>query len=182
MYVSRRERRVDLTERAAGDVQIRISGAKTIRHIERFDTGFDRFCFADGEDSRKRCIPLPCGRAENVVPAPIRSERTDYRHTKCGRAQERVPRSVRLSGRVGICKKSSGELSGQVAADSRNIAAGSNDRLTEAHGYIGLDLLLKDQKDAGVTHLQWVKDHGNRTFVEYTFSTIELNRLENAKQ
>jgi tetratricopeptide (TPR) repeat protein len=74
-------------------------------------------------------------------------------------------------------------LRGELSSDALlSIAAGSNDRLTEAHGYLGLDLLLKDQKDAGLTHLQWVRDHGNRNFVEYTFSTIELNRLESGKQ
>jgi tetratricopeptide (TPR) repeat protein len=74
-------------------------------------------------------------------------------------------------------------LRGEISSDALlSMASGSNDRLTEAHGYIGLDLLLKDQKDAGVTHLQWVKEHGNRNFVEYIFSIIELNRLENGKQ
>ena len=62
------------------------------------------------------------------------------------------------------------------------MAADSNDRQTEAHGYIGLDLLLKDQKDLAVTHFKWVKERGNRNFVEYIFSTIELNRLEGEKQ
>jgi lipoprotein NlpI len=74
-------------------------------------------------------------------------------------------------------------LRGELTPDTlASLAAGSNDRLTEAHGYIGLDLLLKDQKDAAVTHLKWVKEHGNPNFVEYIFSTIELNRLENGKQ
>ena len=74
-------------------------------------------------------------------------------------------------------------LRGEFPADALvGIASSSNDRLTEAHGYIGLDLLLKDQKEAALTHLKWVKEHGNRNFVEYIFSTIELNRLENGKQ
>jgi Tfp pilus assembly protein PilF len=74
-------------------------------------------------------------------------------------------------------------LRGELTADQLiSLAGGSNDRLTEAHGYIGLDLLVKDQKDAGVTQLTWVKEHGNRNFVEYTFSTIELNRLESVRQ
>jgi tetratricopeptide (TPR) repeat protein len=73
-------------------------------------------------------------------------------------------------------------LRGEVTGDALvSMAAGSNDRLTEAHGYIGLDLLLKDQKDLAVTHFKWVKERGNRNFVEYIFSTIELNRLEGEK-
>jgi lipoprotein NlpI len=57
-------------------------------------------------------------------------------------------------------------------------AGTNNDRLTEAHGYLGMDLLLKDQKDGALQHFRWVREHGNRNFVEYTMAVIELSRLE----
>jgi len=46
------------------------------------------------------------------------------------------------------------------------LAANNNDRLTKAHGYIGMDLALKDQKDEALSHFKWVKEHGSRNFVE----------------
>lgn len=70
-------------------------------------------------------------------------------------------------------------LRGELPGDALVALAGNNnDRLTEAHGYIGMDLLLKDQKDEAVSHFKWVREHGNRNFVEYTLASIELNRLE----
>ena len=71
-------------------------------------------------------------------------------------------------------------LRGELAADALvGLAGNNNDRLTEAHGYIGMDLLLKDQKDEALSHFKWVREHGNKTFVEYILASIELNRLEN---
>ena len=70
-------------------------------------------------------------------------------------------------------------LRSELAADALLGRAGdNNDRLTEAHGYIGMDLLLKDQKDEAVPHFRWVKERGNKNFVEYVLATLELNRLE----
>jgi lipoprotein NlpI len=58
------------------------------------------------------------------------------------------------------------------------MAGSNNDRLTEAHGYIGMDQLLKDQKDEAVSHFKWVTEHGNKSFVEYILASIELSRIE----
>ncbi len=70
-------------------------------------------------------------------------------------------------------------LRGELTADALvALAANNNDRLTEAHGYIGMDLLLKDQKDEALSQFKWVKEHGNRNFVEYTLASVELNRVE----
>ena len=71
-------------------------------------------------------------------------------------------------------------LRGDLTADALlGLAVNNNDRLTEAHGYLGMDLLLKDQKDAALPHFNWVREHGNKNFVEYTLALIELSRLEN---
>jgi len=70
-------------------------------------------------------------------------------------------------------------LRNEVGADALIAMAGTNnDRLTEAHGYIGMDLMLKDQRDEALSHFKWVRDRGNKTFVEYILAVIELNRLE----
>ena len=76
-----------------------------------------------------------------------------------------------------------GYLRGDLTADALLAQAGSNnDRLTEAHGYLGMDLLLKDQKDGALQQLRWVQDHGNKRFIEYTLATIELKRIEGGAQ
>ena len=70
-------------------------------------------------------------------------------------------------------------LRGELTGDALIAMAGNNnDRLTEAHGYIGMDQLLKDQKDEAVSHFKWVREHGNKSFVEYILATIELSRIE----
>jgi tetratricopeptide (TPR) repeat protein len=73
-------------------------------------------------------------------------------------------------------------LRGDLTAEALLRAAGNNnDRLTEVHGYLGVDLLLKEQKEAALQQLRWVREHGNKRFVEYTLATIELDRMESAE-
>src|SRR6185503_18080236 len=45
--------------------------------------------------------------------------------------------------------------------------ANDNDKLTEAHAYAGLALSLNGETQPALEHLHWVKDNGNRNFVEY---------------
>ena len=68
---------------------------------------------------------------------------------------------------------------GELTAEALLAEASNNDRLTEAHGYIGMDLLLKDQKEEALPHFRWVKEHGNKSFVEYKLTVIQLASLEN---
>lgn len=56
--------------------------------------------------------------------------------------------------------------------------ATDNDKLTEAHAYIGLDLSLSGDTAAALPHLQWVKENGNQRFVEYPLALAELGRIE----
>ena len=58
--------------------------------------------------------------------------------------------------------------------------ATDNDKLTEAHAYIGMDLSLKGERNAALEHLRWVVEHGNRNFVEYPLATAEIKRIEAA--
>jgi lipoprotein NlpI len=58
--------------------------------------------------------------------------------------------------------------------------ANTNDRLTEAHAYIGMDLSLDGKRAEALEHLRWVKEHGNRNFIEYPLALAEITRLEKA--
>ena len=53
-------------------------------------------------------------------------------------------------------------------------AATDEDKKTEARTYIGLDLLLVGNRVDGLTHLEWVKENGNKAFAEYGFAVNEL--------
>lgn len=52
-----------------------------------------------------------------------------------------------------------------------------NDKQTEAHTYIGLDLSMAGRRDEALEHLRWVRDKGNGDFVEYPLALAELARL-----
>lgn len=56
-------------------------------------------------------------------------------------------------------------------------AAVNNDRMTEAHAYIAMDLMLKGRNEEALQHFRWVREHGNRRFVEYNLAAIEIERL-----
>ncbi|MGH9928000.1 MAG: tetratricopeptide repeat protein [Pyrinomonadaceae bacterium] len=58
--------------------------------------------------------------------------------------------------------------------------ANDNDKLTEAHAYAGLLLSLNGESQAALDHLRWVKDNGNKDFVEYLLALAEIARLEGA--
>lgn len=60
-------------------------------------------------------------------------------------------------------------------------AANDIDKLTEAHAYIGLDLSLNGHGENARQHLVWVKEKGNKNFVEYPLATAELKRMESAE-
>ena len=58
--------------------------------------------------------------------------------------------------------------------------ANDNDKLTEAHAYAGLLLSLNGESQVALEHLRWVRDHGNKNFVEYALALAEIARLERA--
>ncbi len=60
------------------------------------------------------------------------------------------------------------------------LLATDNDKLTEAHAYVGLDLSLKGNTEAAFNHLRWVKENGNKNFVEYALALTEIERLESS--
>ncbi len=61
-------------------------------------------------------------------------------------------------------------------------AAGNLDKQTEAYCYIGLNLLMQSKTEEAKEKLQWVKNNGNKNFIEYGYALKELERLESTKQ
>jgi predicted Zn-dependent protease len=72
-------------------------------------------------------------------------------------------------------------LKGDLSEVALMALATDKDKQTEAHAYVGLKLSLEGKKDEAVRHLEWVKENGNRDFVEYPLSLAELGRLSNAE-
>jgi lipoprotein NlpI len=60
--------------------------------------------------------------------------------------------------------------------------ATDGDKKTEAQAYIGMDLSLAGKSDEALIYLRWVKDNGNKNFVEYTLALSEINRIEAARE
>ena len=66
----------------------------------------------------------------------------------------------------------------EITAQSLLTAPMNNDQMTEARAYLGMDLALAGKKDEALVHLRWVKEYGNRNFVEYPMAVTEISRLE----
>ena len=70
-------------------------------------------------------------------------------------------------------------LRGEIDEPAPPALAIDDDKRTEAHCFLGLDCALRKHKDEARAHYQWVKEHGNPRFVEYTIVPAELDRLAN---
>ena len=66
---------------------------------------------------------------------------------------------------------------GDLPAQKLLQLATDDDKLTEAHTYIGEMLLFEGKKLDALSHFKWVKNRGNRLFVEFDLAVAELNRL-----
>jgi tetratricopeptide (TPR) repeat protein len=69
-------------------------------------------------------------------------------------------------------------LGKKIKAEGLLSAATDNDKLTEAHTYIGMDALIQGDKESAITHFQWVRDNGNKKFTEYRTVLNRLSRIE----
>lgn len=70
-----------------------------------------------------------------------------------------------------VVRYAKGEITAeQLIAQTAN----NNDKLTEAHAYIGIDLSLKGNFTEALKHLNWVKENGNKNFYEYGFALAEI--------
>ncbi|HUR34729.1 MAG TPA: tetratricopeptide repeat protein [Vicinamibacterales bacterium] len=68
-------------------------------------------------------------------------------------------------------------LDAEIAAGDLLGRAEGNGQQTEAHAYIGIKAATEGRRDEALQHLQWVKDNGSRTYVEYAVAVAELKRL-----
>jgi len=44
--------------------------------------------------------------------------------------------------------------------------------------YVGMDLSLAGKQDEALIYLQWVKENGNKNFVEYSLALSEIDRIK----
>ena len=68
-------------------------------------------------------------------------------------------------------------LNQEISEDELLKLATDNDKKTEAHAYLGMDLRLKDKPEEARAHYIWVKEYGNKRFFEYPLAIEELKRL-----
>jgi lipoprotein NlpI len=68
----------------------------------------------------------------------------------------------------------------EITAEKLLSLATDNDKLTEAHAYVGLNLSLAGSTEAALPHLRWVRENGNKNFVEYPLAVEEIGRIEAA--
>jgi tetratricopeptide (TPR) repeat protein len=66
----------------------------------------------------------------------------------------------------------------EVSAQELLTLATDNDKMTEVKAYIGTDLLIAGRRDEAVVYLRWVKENGNKAFVEYLLAISELDKLK----
>lgn len=76
----------------------------------------------------------------------------------------------------------SSRLQHEITAPELLAQAGDGDKKTEAQAYIGVDLSLAGKRDEALVYLQWVKDNGNKNFVEYSLALSEIDRIKATKE
>jgi predicted Zn finger-like uncharacterized protein len=69
-------------------------------------------------------------------------------------------------------------LHADMSAEELSRAAADNDQRTESHAYVGVVLWLSGDDAKAREQLQWVRDNGNRDFIEYDLAVLLLHRLE----
>ena len=69
-------------------------------------------------------------------------------------------------------------MRGELTAEELLRLAADNGQKTEARTYIGMDLLLKGKGQEAREHFLWVKEYGDRRFLEYPLAVAELSRME----
>lgn len=69
-------------------------------------------------------------------------------------------------------------LKGELTVEQLISKANTLQKQVEAQTYIGLDLSLKGKIPDALIHLNWVKEKGNSSIIEYGFALSELKRIE----
>lgn len=65
----------------------------------------------------------------------------------------------------------------EIAEGALLDAADTNDRRTEARTFLGMDLLIEGQTARAREHFLWVREYGNKRFLEYPLAVAELGRM-----
>ena len=73
-------------------------------------------------------------------------------------------------------------LNNEIDANALIQTSNDNEKLTESHAYIGINLQLNKKPDEAREHFEWIKANGTKRFIEYTIAEKELQRLETLKQ
>ncbi|MDX2032173.1 MAG: tetratricopeptide repeat protein [Blastocatellia bacterium] len=68
-------------------------------------------------------------------------------------------------------------LRGEISPEELLQMANDAEKKTEAHTYLGMDLLLNGRLDEARGHFAWVKEYGNNRFLEHSLAIAELIRL-----
>lgn len=68
-------------------------------------------------------------------------------------------------------------LRGELDEPGLMALATDNGKQTEARCYLGLQELIVNRPEAASAHFTWVRDHGNKTYIEYAVAVAELKRL-----
>jgi len=66
----------------------------------------------------------------------------------------------------------------EITKDALLSSATDNDKMTEVRTYVGLALSASGDRQEALRHLRWVKENGNKSFVEFPAALTELRRLE----
>ena len=66
----------------------------------------------------------------------------------------------------------------EISKEALLSLATDNDKMTEARAYMGLALAATGERQEALKQLQWVKENGNKSFVEFPAALMELRRLE----
>jgi tetratricopeptide (TPR) repeat protein len=69
-------------------------------------------------------------------------------------------------------------LRDEITAEQLMALATDNNRLTDVHGYIGIDLLWTGKRDEGLSHINWVWDHGNGDLISCSIAMRERELLQ----
>jgi lipoprotein NlpI len=70
-------------------------------------------------------------------------------------------------------------MKGELGAEELLQMTDDTGKKTEAHAYAGMDLLLKGKSDEARKNFEWVREYGNKRYLEYPLALAELARLGN---
>jgi lipoprotein NlpI len=104
----------------------------------------------------------------------VKAGRIDEANKLLSLAQKRLNQNAWPYPIVGYLRK-------DISKEGLLSLATDNDKMTEVRAYVGLALSFAGETQEALKHLRWVKDNGNKSFVEYPAALTELRRLEQSE-